>query len=103
MRTTAIVLVMMAMVVALTPLVMVRQHSASWNGTDGQAVEIVHAVQPEYRPWTTSLWKPPSTEIESLLFSLQAAIGAGALGYALGWFSGRARARVGAQDTEHPW
>jgi cobalt/nickel transport protein len=30
------------------------------------------------------LWKPPSDEVESLLFSLQAALGAGFLGYVIG-------------------
>ena len=31
-----------------------------------------------------NLWEPPSGEIESLLFSLQVAIGAGAIGYIFG-------------------
>ncbi|NLN22191.1 MAG: cobalt ABC transporter substrate-binding protein CbiN, partial [Syntrophomonadaceae bacterium] len=34
-------------------------------------------------------WEPPSGEIESLLFALQAAIGAGFIGYYLGFVKGR--------------
>ncbi|CEO90262.1 hypothetical protein SSCH_790007 [Syntrophaceticus schinkii] len=36
-----------------------------------------------------SIWEPPSGEIESLLFALQAAIGAGFIGYYFGFVKGR--------------
>lgn len=38
----------------------------------------------DYEPWFESLWKPPSGEIESLLFASQAALGAGVIGYYIG-------------------
>jgi len=38
----------------------------------------------DYKPWFSPLWEPPSGEIETLLFSLQAAIGAGIIGYIAG-------------------
>ena len=46
-------------------------------------------VKPEYKPWFTPLFEPPSGEIESLLFSSQAALGAGLIGYAVGLYRGR--------------
>ena len=46
--------------------------------------DAITAARPGYKPWFQPLWKPPSDEVESLLFSLQAAIGAGFLGYVIG-------------------
>jgi len=40
-------------------------------------------------PWFESLWEPPRGEIESLLFVLQAAIGAGFIGYFIGYMRGK--------------
>lgn len=102
MRMTGVVLVVVASAVVFAPFLIVRKDHAAWNGADGQVTAVVEAAQPEYRPWVATAWKPPSTEIESLLFSLQAALGAGALGYVLGWIRGRAWARLGVQGTEHP-
>ncbi len=39
------------------------------------------------------LWEPPSPEIESLLFAVQAALGAGVLGYYFGRRRGLAEGR----------
>ncbi len=61
----------------------------AFSGADGQANELVGSLRPGYEPWFSPLWEPPSGEIEGLLFSLQAAIGAGALCYALGFWRGR--------------
>jgi cobalt/nickel transport protein len=41
-----------------------------------------------YHPWFSSIWKP-SSEMESLLFALQAAIGALIIGYFLGYYTGK--------------
>jgi len=53
-------------------------------GADGRAEEIVAETRPDYEPWAKPLWKPPSGEIESMLFALQAALGAGFIGYYFG-------------------
>lgn len=60
-----------------------------FSGSDGQARQVVETLRPGYEPWFNPLWEPPSGEIESMLFGLQAAIGAGALCYALGYWRGR--------------
>lgn len=61
----------------------------AFGGTDDQAGAVVETLRPGYRPWAAPLWEPPSGEVESLLFGLQSAAGAGALCYALGYWRGR--------------
>ena len=47
-------------------------------------------THPDYEPWFQPILEPASGEIESLLFALQAAAGAGVLGFALGRLTARA-------------
>lgn len=60
----------------------------AFTGSDGQAEVVVQELRPGYQPWRSALWEPPSGEIETLLFGLQAAIGAGVVCYALGYWRG---------------
>ncbi|MBK8803237.1 MAG: energy-coupling factor ABC transporter substrate-binding protein [Fibrobacteres bacterium] len=62
-----------------------------FGGSDDQACAAIAEIDPGYKPWFSSLWEPPSGEIESLIFGLQAASGAGVLCYALGFWRGRRR------------
>lgn len=64
--------------------------AGAWSGgTDEQAVNAISKIDPSYKPWFKPLWEPPSGEVESLIFGLQAAAGAGVLCYALGYWRGR--------------
>jgi cobalt/nickel transport protein len=63
----------------------------SWAGADAQAEEFIS--ESGYEPWFSPLWEPPSGEIESLFFSLQAAIGALVIGYFFGYY--RAKQKKG--------
>ena len=56
----------------------------TFKGSDDQGTDAILEMRPGYQPWSQPLWKPPSDEVESLLFSLQAALGAGFLGYMIG-------------------
>ena len=49
-------------------------------GADALAGEMVAEINPSYQPWAEPIWEPPGGEIESLLFALQAAVGAGFIG-----------------------
>lgn len=69
-----------------------RREGAEFAGSDGRAMETVAAIQPDYRPWFGFVWEPPA-EIASGLFALQAALGAGMLGYYLGFKRGQAQGR----------
>ena len=62
---------------------------SEFEGADGEAEGVIEKINPGYEPWFEAFWEPPSGEIESLLFSLQVAIGAGAIGYILGRFKER--------------
>ena len=74
------------------------ERTAIFTGSDSQAEGVIHRIAPDYQPWFKSLIKPPSVEIESLLFALQAALGAGVIGYYVGYVRGK-RARMPAPDV----
>ncbi|MBK9578988.1 MAG: energy-coupling factor ABC transporter substrate-binding protein [Fibrobacterota bacterium] len=63
----------------------------AFAGADALARAAINEIDPGYKPWFSPLWEPPSGEIESLIFGLQAASGAGVLCYALGFWRGRRR------------
>jgi cobalt/nickel transport protein len=75
-----------------------RQEGAEFAGADGQAMETVAVLNPDYQPWFEFIWEPPP-EIASGLFALQAALGAGVLGYYLGFRRGQAQARRKRPDA----
>ncbi|BAB75643.1 energy-coupling factor ABC transporter substrate-binding protein [Anabaena sp. FACHB-709] len=74
---------------AVLPLIFVRD--AEFTGADSQAEKAISEVKPGYEPWFKPLFEPPSGEVESLLFSSQAALGAGIIGYAVGLYKGRSQ------------
>jgi cobalt/nickel transport protein len=69
---------------------------ALFGGSDDRAEQAIGTIAPGYRPWFTPVFVPASEEIASLLFALQAAIGAGVIGYWLGMSVARERARTAA-------
>ncbi|EYE88234.1 cobalt transporter CbiN [Fervidicella metallireducens AeB] len=58
--------------------------AGEFSGADSQIEGVISEVNKDYQPWFESVWAPPSGEIESMLFALQAAIGAGFVGYYIG-------------------
>jgi cobalt/nickel transport protein len=64
-----------------------------FSGADTRAQQAIVTIAPDFKPWFAPLFEPPSGEIASLLFALQAAIGAGVIGYWLGLSVARERAR----------
>lgn len=71
---------------------------AEFSGTDDRASEVIQSTAPGgYTPWTRPLFEPPGPEVETLLFSLQAGIGGGILGYVMGWYRGRGTGRKGSE------
>ena len=63
-----------------------------FGGADGEAAALVEQTE-GFATWFDPFWEPPSGEIESLFFSLQAAFGALIVGYAIGRAHGRRRTR----------
>lgn len=82
-------LISIVVALAIAPIIFLR--NAEFGGADGEAEGIITEVQPDYKPWFEPVFEPPSGEIESLLFSSQAALGAGLIGYAVGLYKGRSQ------------
>lgn len=76
--------IMLLLAFGLIVIPLILKPGAEYGGSDGQAKEAITEISPEYEPWFSSLYEPPSGEIESLLFSVQSALGAGIIGYYLG-------------------
>lgn len=74
----------------------------AFAGADGKAQAAIARIAPGYRPWVKPLLVPPSNEIASLLFALQAAIGAGVIGYWLGAAVTRERLQRAAAVDRQP-
>lgn len=89
-RTTNLLLAGATLALAVYALAFSRPaEGETFAGTDRMARDAIAEVAPGYKPWFASVWEPPSHEIESLIFGLQAAAGAGMLCYALGYWRGR--------------
>ncbi|MFM5979898.1 MAG: energy-coupling factor ABC transporter substrate-binding protein [Sphaerospermopsis kisseleviana] len=82
-------LVLAVFALAFAPLILVR--NTDFGGADDKAKTAISQIQPAYQPWFQSIFEPPSGEVASLLFSAQAAIGAGVIGYAIGLYKGRSQ------------
>jgi cobalt/nickel transport protein len=78
-----VLLLMLFMFINILPLAV--QKNASFEGADSKAKDVIKNLDSDYNPWFKSIWKPPSAEIESFLFAIQAATGAGVLGYYFGY------------------
>ena len=91
-RTQNILLILAVIVLALIPLWIVEKPAAGpdgdaveiFGGADDQAKNLIGEIRPDYVPWFEPLIEPASGEIASMLFALQAALGAGFIGYYLG-------------------
>ncbi|MFE0965822.1 energy-coupling factor ABC transporter substrate-binding protein [Streptomyces fungicidicus] len=67
-------------------------------GADAEAETAITEIDPDYEPWFSPLYEPPSGEIESALFALQAALGAGVIAYYFGLRRGRRQGETRALE-----
>ena len=92
---------------AIIPLIIVKQPPAGpdgkkvelFEGADDKASAAIQALAPGYKPWYQPIYKSPSPEIDNLLFALQGAVGAGFIGYYVGYSRGRAKKISTTPDT----
>ena len=96
-----LILLIAVVLLAVFPLWLVQKPAPDANGeaveifagADDKAKDLIGEISPDYRQWFEPLIEPASGEIASLLFALQAAIGAGFIGYYLGVSVGREKSR----------
>ena len=81
------ILLVIVAVLAFSPLFLAR--NAKFAGADDRAEKAISSIDANYKPWFKPLWTPPSGEVESFLFALQAAIGSGFVFYYLGYSKGK--------------
>lgn len=86
-----LVLLLVCAVIAIFPLMTIK--NSEFGGADGQAEEAITDINPDYVPWASSPIEPPGGETESLLFCLQAALGAGIFGFGIGTLRERTKAK----------
>jgi cobalt/nickel transport protein len=68
-----------------------------FKATDSKNNDAIEAVKPGYEPWFQPVIKPSGGEVETFLFAVQSAIGAGVTGYILGLYKGRTE-----RENQHP-
>lgn len=97
---TLLLLVVAALAVLPLVLGLGDHKDEPFAGADGEAEAAITELEPSYEPWFSPLYEPPSVEVESALFSLQAALGAGVLAYYFGLRRGRRQGeeRAGTRD-----
>jgi cobalt/nickel transport protein len=95
-KKTVIILILLCIVIAVIPLVLIKD--SAFGGSDDAAAKTISEILkvPEYKPWASPVFKPPGSETESLLFSLQAALGAGIFGYCIGTLKERSKNKKGS-------
>ena len=91
-----LILTVLLVVIVVSPLLFLK--NAKFTGSDDKAEEAITEIDSNYKPWFSPVWKPPSGEIESLLFSLQAAIGSGGVCYYLGYLKGKSKKDEGKDE-----
>ena len=87
-----VIMLIAVIIIVILPLALFNgkgEAQGFFTGSDDQGPAAIE--QQGYHPWFKPLWTPPSSEIETLIFSIQAAIGAGIIGYFLGYYKARAK------------
>ena len=82
-----IILVLVLIVVIVVPLIFIS--NGTFGGTDDQAKNMINQINPNYKPWFSYIWQPPSGEIATLLFCIQTGIGSLIIGYIIGFLHGK--------------
>jgi len=78
--------------VAMFVLAVVVNPNAAFGGTDDLVRSIIQRINPGYSSWFAPIWEP-KPEIATLLFAVQAAIGAFVIGYFVGYMRAKSKAQ----------
>ncbi len=91
---------LIAIVVVLFAAPLLILPNAEFSGADSNAEQAIS--DQGYEPWFNPIWEPPSSEIETLLFSVQSAIGAVIIGYFVGYERGKRAKRINMKAEGQP-
>lgn len=94
-KNVKITLVLLLVIIAIAVIPLLAINDSEFGGADGAAEEAITAINPDYEPWFGSILELPGGETESLLFSLQAGIGAGVFGFGFGYLVARKKYQKG--------
>ncbi|TDC39193.1 energy-coupling factor ABC transporter substrate-binding protein [Micromonospora sp. 15K316] len=98
---TNLLLLLAVVLLAVAPVALgLGSGDEPFAGADALAEQAIVDSHPDYEPWFSPIYEPPSGEVESALFALQAALGAGFLGYYFGVARTRRRYRAAEQPHE---
>jgi cobalt/nickel transport protein len=97
-RNNGLLIALLLAVLVLTAAPLALHSGSEFNGTDEQAQKAIEDAHPDVKPWFTSIVTWPGGEVQTLLFSVEAALGAGAIGYYFGLKRGEGGAR---EKMEH--
>ncbi|MDZ5255229.1 energy-coupling factor ABC transporter substrate-binding protein [Clostridium sp. LIBA-8841] len=93
---TNVILILLVVFITIIPFFVAK--NGEFGGSDDQAEEAITQIDENYEPWFSPIFEPASGEIESLLFALQAAIGAGVIGFGLGYLKGKKKVNEEVND-----
>lgn len=93
---TNVILILLVIFITIIPFFVAK--NGEFGGSDDQAEEAITQIDENYEPWFSPIFEPASGEIESLLFALQAAIGAGVIGFGLGYLKGKKKVNEEVND-----
>jgi cobalt/nickel transport protein len=79
------------LVIFIAAIPLIFEKNEKFGGSDDKAKAEINKIDVNYKPWFSPIWQPPSSEVESLLFALQAAIGSGVVCYYLGYLKGKSK------------
>ena len=94
-----LILLLIVAVIVIAPMFIKK--GAEFGGADGQGMDAISEISPDYKPWFSHIWEPPSGEIESLMFALQAALGSGVVFFVIGYYMGRKNVPIEKDDKEN--
>lgn len=85
----SVMILLILIVVFLIAVPLFINKDFAFSGADGNALDIINEVNPNYKPWFSSIWAPPGSEIETLIFCIQSSLGTAVIFYILGFLRGK--------------
>jgi len=82
-------MLLLAIVSALILFPLAYYNHANYSSSDENVAELIAREKPQHQPWFAPVWEPPGKEVESFIFVLQGALGAGFVGFYLGYLKGK--------------